>query len=38
VSLKPFRGDPVNLLWLVPATSSQQQQLESGELKVEDLL
>ena len=38
VSLPAFRGDPVNLLWLMPITAEQQRQLESGELKTNQLL
>ena len=38
VSLPSFRGDPVNLLWLVPLTAEQQKQLEAGELTADQIL
>ena len=38
VSLDNFRGDPVNLLWLVPITANQQKQLEAGELTTDQVL
>jgi len=38
VCLPAFRGDPVNLLWLLPVTATQQQQLEKGELTVDAVL
>ncbi len=38
VSLEKFRDDPVNLLWLVPITTEQQQQLEAGALTADQVL
>jgi len=38
VALPSFRGDPVNLLWLVPITHLQQQQLEAGEITADSVL
>jgi hypothetical protein len=32
VDLPPFRGDPTNLLWLVPLTEKERSSLESGTL------
>lgn len=37
-SLPEFRGDPVNLLWMLPITDSQLKQLKEGELTVGDLV
>ena len=38
VSLPSFQADPVNLLWLLPITTEQQQQLEAGAINVSQLL
>ena len=38
VTLPTFRGDAVNLLWLVPITAEQQKQLEAGELTADQIL
>jgi len=32
-----YRNDPVNILWLVPITESQQQGLQTGELTATDI-
>ena len=32
-----YRNDPVNLLWMVPITESQQQGLQTGELTATDI-
>lgn len=37
VELPAFRNDPVNLLWLVPITHSQQKQLEAGEISADSV-
>ena len=37
VDLPPFRGDPTNLLWLVPITETQREQLASGDLAISDI-
>ena len=36
--LPEFRGDPVNLLWMLPMTDSQLSQLKEGKLTVGDLV
>lgn len=38
VSLPEFRGDPINLLWLIPITPSQQQELQENTLSVDEIL
>ena len=37
-TLQEFRGDPVNLLWMLPMTDSQLTQLKEGNLAVDDLV
>ena len=37
-TLPEFRGDPVNLLWMLPMTDSELTQLKEGELTVDDLV
>ncbi len=36
-TIRTFRDDPVNILWMVPITESQQQGLQTGELTATDL-
>lgn len=36
VELSSYRGDPVNLLWLIPLRPETHQKLSAGELTVED--
>lgn len=36
VQLSAYRGDPVNLLWLIPIQQDVHQRLSAGELTVED--
>ncbi len=36
--LPQFRGDPVNLLWLLPITEGQLEQLQSGSLTASELV
>jgi hypothetical protein len=38
VAMPSFREDPINLLWLIPITPEQQQQLESDKITVEQIL
>lgn len=37
IDMGSFRDDPINLLWIVPVTSAQMQQLESRERSVVDV-
>lgn len=36
-TIQTFRDDPVNVLWMVPITESQQQGLQTGELTATDV-
>ena len=38
IELPDFRNDPVNLLWMLPISPEQQQQLSQQELMLEDLV
>lgn len=38
LELPPFRGDPINLLWLLPITATQQSQLENQSTTVDEIL
>lgn len=37
-ALPEFRGDPVNLLWMLPMTDSQLKRLREGEMTVDQLV
>jgi hypothetical protein len=36
--LPEFRGDPINLLWIIPITASEQQRLQDSTLTVDEVL
>lgn len=38
IVLPPFRGDPVNLLWLIPITDAEQKRLESDPTSIDEIL